>query len=150
MSDDEDKPPYRVGKGKPPLEHRFKKNQSGNLKGRPKKPVMGHTSRDLSALLRRTLEDEVELRTKDGVKRVPALDAMVRAMVGKALNGNGPSQRHIFDRLIADGLLLEEERAEFVKELDELERRVRENPDEVSPEFVRKYADLLRGHLRRF
>jgi len=32
-----DEKPYRVGYGRPPLETRFKPNQSGNPKGRPRR-----------------------------------------------------------------------------------------------------------------
>ena len=34
-----DDKPYRVGYGRPPLASRFKPNQSGNPKGRPRRPL---------------------------------------------------------------------------------------------------------------
>jgi hypothetical protein len=37
MSDDNGEPKYKVGYGKPPAEYRFRKGQSGNLNGRPRR-----------------------------------------------------------------------------------------------------------------
>jgi hypothetical protein len=64
MSNDDDDRPYRVGKGKPPLEHRWKKGQpSPNPKGRPK-------GRTAATELQQLLRQKVEVRGPDGrVKR---------------------------------------------------------------------------------
>lgn len=49
MSQNDKKPPYDVGYGRPPKKTQFQKGQSGNLKGRPKrsKSFIGQFAREL-------------------------------------------------------------------------------------------------------
>jgi hypothetical protein len=77
-----DEKPYRVGYGHPPLGTRFKPNQSGNPKGRPRQPV------SLSAVVEKVMEEKVEIRQGERVLRMSNRQALVRAALRRALNGD--------------------------------------------------------------
>lgn len=73
---------YKVGYGRPPKSHQFKKGQSGNPKGRPKYPTT------IKEALVRNLSKKVTI-TEDGVhKRVIVLDVFVRQFVKEMLKCN--------------------------------------------------------------
>lgn len=65
----------KVGKGKPPVEKRFKKGQSGNPNGRPKKIP------ELQVLLAEVLGE----KSKDGIE---AAKAILMALRAKATKGD--------------------------------------------------------------
>lgn len=71
--------PYRVGKGRPPLETRWRPGQSGNPKGRPK------GSRNISAVLSEILRQRVAVTENGKTRKVPVLEAMLRRLVNDAL-----------------------------------------------------------------
>jgi Family of unknown function (DUF5681) len=77
-----DETPYRVGYRRPPLETRFKPNQSGNPKGRPRRPQSFH------AVVEEVLEEKVEIRVGDRILRMSNRHALVRTAVRRALNGD--------------------------------------------------------------
>jgi Family of unknown function (DUF5681) len=77
-----DEKPYRVGYGRPPLETRFKPNQSGNPKGRPRRP------QSLHAVVEEVLEEKVEIRVGDRILRMSNRHALVRNAVRRAHNGD--------------------------------------------------------------
>jgi hypothetical protein len=77
-----DETPYRVGYGRPPLETRFKPNQSGNPKGRPRRPL------SFDAVVEKVLEEKVEIREGDRILRMSNRQALVRTAVRRALNGD--------------------------------------------------------------
>lgn len=87
MSHDEmdDDGKYAIGKGKPPKQHRWKKGQSGNPRGRPKArkpdPV------DVSAIL----DAPVEARLRGKLVTVSAYEASFRQVAKKAISGHLPS-----------------------------------------------------------
>ena len=76
MSDGE----YVVGKGRPPKHTRFKKGQSGNPYGRPKKRKQD-PAHDPSSILR----EPITVRTNGQVKEMSALEAGLRKKVQEAL-----------------------------------------------------------------
>lgn len=79
MADDDD-----VGHGKPPLNTRWKRGQSGNPKGRPKE---GGT--EFVAMIAGILSEPVKAKTPDGVSvSLGALEAEFLAICKKALNGD--------------------------------------------------------------
>jgi len=77
-----DDKPYRVGYGRPPLATRFKPNQSGNPKGRPRRPL------SLRAVVDKVLEEKVEIREGERVLRMSNRHALARAAFRRALNGD--------------------------------------------------------------
>ncbi len=82
MSDDEKKPDYNVGYGKPPAHTRFKKGESGNPKGKPK------GAKNLATLLDKTINERV-LVTENGRRRsISKLEAAVKQLVNKAAGGD--------------------------------------------------------------
>ncbi|MBI1292376.1 hypothetical protein GC173_14240 [bacterium] len=90
MSDDDapspprtDGRPYRVGYGKPPAEHQFRKNDGRKRGRRPK------GSQNLKTLVRKEHARMVRLRGKDGqVKQRTALAAMVQQDVAEAFENH--------------------------------------------------------------
>ena len=81
--------PYRVGYGRPPLETRFKPNQSGNPKGRPRRPLSFH------AVVEKVLEEKVEIRVGDRILRMLNRHALVRTAVRRMLNGDPKLMRTV-------------------------------------------------------
>ena len=73
---------YRVGRARPPHEHRFKKGRSGNPKGRPK------GSKNVNALIRRML-DVTKVSPVDG-KRISLRELILLAQMNKAARGSLP------------------------------------------------------------
>lgn len=95
-------PPGRstVGYGRPPAEHQFKKGVSGNPRGRPKRKSAAKTTDPLRASSQpanQLLMDEayrmVTLREGDQIIRLPAIQAVFRAMGVSAMKGNRFAQR---------------------------------------------------------
>jgi hypothetical protein len=78
-TDDKD---YRVGYGRPPLATRFKPNQSGNPKGRPRRSL------SLRAVVDKVLEEKIEIREGERVLRMSNRHALARSAFRRALNGD--------------------------------------------------------------
>jgi hypothetical protein len=76
--------PYEVGKGKPPLEHRFKKGDvRAKRGGRPRKPTPEEQARrNLKALL----EEKIAIKEGDRRITVSAFEAYVRRLRAQALS----------------------------------------------------------------
>ena len=77
MSDD-----YEVGYGKPPLNGRFKRGQSGNPRGRPKK------SRNFKTDLKDELSETVRVNEGGAVQTVSKQRAILKRAMEKALKGD--------------------------------------------------------------
>ena len=99
MPNNNEEPQREVGYGKPPAEHRFKKGQSGNPRGRPKKAKvpkgqgLDFGTQPANMLLMEEAYRTVALREGDRVIRLPAIQAVFRAMNVAALKGNRFAQR---------------------------------------------------------
>jgi len=122
-----DEKPYRVGYGRPPLETRFKPNQSGNPKGRPRRPLSWR------AVVEKVQEEKVAIRDGDRILRMSNREAVARAAFRRMLNGDPKLMRTI-------ALLM---RGEVGLEPPEDERaaRVSASDEAILADFMVRYAD---------
>ena len=72
----------KTGYGNPPKHTRFKKGQSGNPKGRPKK------SKNVKPVLKEALDEPIQITLGGKTQTVTSLQAMIRHILVKALNGD--------------------------------------------------------------
>lgn len=103
MAADSDGKPGRelaVGYGNPPVEHRFRKGQSGNPAGRPRRaraePRKVNTGFGMKAaeeFLRMEAYRPVMVREGEQVIELPAIQAVFRAMGVSAMKGNRFAQK---------------------------------------------------------
>jgi hypothetical protein len=75
---------YRVGRGRPPRQHQFKRGQSGNPAGRPK------GARGLSQIVIEQLLKQVTVKENGKQIQVPALAAVASSVTFDALKGGDP------------------------------------------------------------
>lgn len=73
---------YEVGWGRPPAASRFQPGQSGNPKGRPK------GSKNLATVYHDNLMQKVEIRERGKVRKITAMEAIIKRHVAEALRGN--------------------------------------------------------------
>jgi hypothetical protein len=84
---------YRVGYGKPPIETRFKRGQSGNPKGRPP------GAKNLATLLDEALNELVVVSENGGRKRISKRKAAFKQLVNEAAKGNWRALKLLVDIL---------------------------------------------------
>jgi hypothetical protein len=73
---------YEVGYGRPPRHSRFRSGQTGNPKGRPRK------DNSLSAILERSLHNQVVIRTGGRQKRMSLAEALIHQILADATRGD--------------------------------------------------------------
>jgi hypothetical protein len=73
---------YEVGYGKPPEHTRFKKGQSGNRRGRPKRP---RECEDLQNLFIEELHKPVEIFINGKKKKMPVWRLVAKGLIKKAV-----------------------------------------------------------------
>jgi Family of unknown function (DUF5681) len=95
MSDNNAKPDYPVGYGRPPEHSRFKKGQSGNPTGRRR-----YTQSDRARqLMSQELFRRVPVREGDQVRHMPAVQALVRSLILQAIKGKSAPARVVLAML---------------------------------------------------
>jgi hypothetical protein len=139
MTDD-----YDVGYKKPPKHGRFKKGQSGNPHGRPRRPKHEEPEAYVERMKALVLEEAYRLiDIHEGGKtiRLPLIQVMIRRMGVSAAQGNSRAMRDYVHLL----RLIEEEKwdsySAYLKQLldykidfgEEFERRKKLNPSEPEP-----------------
>lgn len=88
---------YAVGYGKPPVRTRFRKGQSGNPTGRPRASEVDRAK----ALVMQEAYRRVTVREGDKVTEMPALKAVLRGLVARAVKGSVAAQREILRNIQA-------------------------------------------------
>jgi hypothetical protein len=78
---------YKVGYGRPPLETRWKKGESGNPRKKPRR------QENIVEMLDRLLLSPVNVSLNGETKRVSALDAIVSQIQVKEMSGNASASR---------------------------------------------------------
>ena len=91
MSDDKEKD-YKVGYGSPPVDTRFKKGQSGNPSGRPKKVVQ---ELDPGKILQSIDNEEIIVKVGGKHKRMPKAEICFRQLFAIAIKGDLTAARLI-------------------------------------------------------
>ncbi len=76
---------YEVGYKKPPKSTRFQPGQSGNRKGRPK------GAKGLSKVYMEEANQRVPIRIGDRTAKVTKIEAIIKRLLQKALEGNIPA-----------------------------------------------------------
>ena len=91
---------YPVGYKRPPVDTQFKKGQSGNPRGRPKKapqtPLPAGLSEE-SARILRLLEEEVSVKVDGRVRRIMRAEAVDRTLFEQALAGDYRALKHALE-----------------------------------------------------
>jgi len=85
------KPVYKVGYGKPPKEHQFKKGQSGNSRGRKKQ------DRTIRAIMQKIIAETVTAKLPGGERKITSLEFMLRSLLSRAVKGDNRAT----DKIIA-------------------------------------------------
>ena len=118
---------YPVGYCRPPVEHRIKKGETKNAKGRPT------GSKNLKTDLLEELGEQMKVREEGKERRISKQRALIKTLVARALNGNDRAAAKIIDLYLkvvgiedaaadADLSLTEDER-EVIEKLGERLRR---------------------------
>jgi hypothetical protein len=133
----------KVGYKKPPKHSQFKKGQSGNPRGRPRrrKHVEWEPYERMKALVLQEAYRLVEIQ--EGGKKVflPLIQVMIRKMGLSAAQGNSRAMRDYMDLLSLIEQELSAEHRDYRKKLfdykmdvgEEYERRRKSNPSEPAP-----------------
>lgn len=85
----------KVGYKNPPRDGQFKPGVSGNPRGRPPKMERSFLPQQVILDILSITEGEVKIKTADGVTVIPAIQANLRRMMQRALEGHGPSMRFV-------------------------------------------------------
>jgi len=82
---------YDIGYGKPPKHTQWKKGQSGNPKGRPRRDL------NVSALLATLLVQRIVVRTGKTTTRRTRIEHLVHRLFERALEGDPRLMKMVFD-----------------------------------------------------
>lgn len=141
---------WKVGPGKPPLEYRFRKGQSGNPAGRPRRSgAPGDRLRGASEPMRQVILDEaysmVTVRQGDSEIEMPMNRAVFRAIGLSALKGVQGAQRRWAEMVQAAEA--EQKRAQVaiynVAEREEREWEAYEREESEADEGYDPYAEEI-------
>jgi len=86
----------------PPKKYQFKKGQSGNPKGRPRKKLQTGTT--LADDLRRELSEEIMVKKNGETKLVTKQSALISSIATSAINGGSSQQRLLIQMQSMSGM----------------------------------------------
>jgi len=81
---------YQIGKGRPPVERRWKPGQSGNPRGRPR------GAKNLATFLAEALNEKIRIQERGRIRPITAREAIVKKIVHEALKGNLKAASFLF------------------------------------------------------
>jgi hypothetical protein len=81
---------YEIGYGRPPKQHRFRRGQSGNPRGRPK------GAKNTSTLTREILDKKIEFPSETGDRKISRREAILTRLAEFALDGDTRSAAFLF------------------------------------------------------
>jgi Family of unknown function (DUF5681) len=118
MTDDQrsSRQPGPVGYGRPPVETRFRKGQSGNPNGRPRNADRRRVSARLKALLREEALRHVPVDLAGERMILPAAQAAIRSLALSAARGRPRELRMFLDLMNAAEVEDDENEAMSVEE----------------------------------
>lgn len=145
---------FGAGYQRPPHSARFKKGQSGNPKGRPKRlPPTSSNLPSTNDLVISTAKKLVTVREGTETRKISAIEAVHQAQYATATKGNAYAQKHIIERYDRTE---RERRAEITEEVVFWERYVSEQRQaiadaiakrETPPEPLPHPDDIVIDHL---
>jgi hypothetical protein len=94
---------YAVGYGKPPAAHRFKPGNKANPKGRKR------GSRNRKIVIREVLFEPVTVREGGETRQMPAIEAVLKKTLSKALAGDSKAALTIIGIAQREGILTPEQ-----------------------------------------
>jgi Family of unknown function (DUF5681) len=108
---------YRVGYGRPPVEHRFKTGNRANPKGR------GKRTRNRRVVLREVLFELIKISEGGVEKQMPALQVVLKGLLSQALKGELKALITVIGMAQREGLLTPEQE-EAVEALPDNDRAI--------------------------
>lgn len=130
---------YDVGYRKPPAQHRFQPGNKANPKGRRK------GSRNRKLVIQDVLFDPVTVRENGETKKMPALEAVLKKTLAKALTGDNKAALTIIGIAQREGILspeqeeaVEDMSASDLAILEDVRRRLETAAVEQTPEDCTK------------
>ena len=115
---------YKIGCGKPPKEHSYRKGTLGNPRGRPKGP------RNLSSTIEATWKEKVQIEENGEKRTVTKLEATIRRLIENAMSGYVQALRALVAFMPAE----ESAAPETMADLAEQDRKLLES-------LSRRFAD---------
>lgn len=150
MSDDSNDSIEPVGYRNPPKRHQFKKGQSGNPKGRPRKidrtVLPDQLTRDTLAMANLP----VRIKRKGKEIEISTYQALLLKMRAKALDGHEPSVREFLRRAdLATGAFVEENKKDIVlyEMFNQHVRGSLTNPSKYSVDQLNAFTHAIKKSL---